>query len=415
MKRLPSLSVLECLGLTVWTVLFNVIGSQTWRHGRQTFVLLLVAVVFMLAMPALSHLRLPHWITRTHRPLGALVAVAALAMAVNLVWGLGEALNSRPGMTDIPRNTWQAGSVLLEGKNPYATRCQLWVEFEQGPHVQQTREGVNLHGVPYRYGFPYFPVMMLSYLPARLLGLGQEGIRVWNLVITMASLLGLVLLVRRLTPRRPATAWVAAAAFLAVKVYAEEIFSHAVVDIIIAALAVFAMLALTHQRWLLAGILLGLAQGCKLLPAPILVLAVLVWIWGRPGWRAFIGGYLTTAGIVIIPFILAGPEEFFSATVLFYLVHHAQGDTTALYPYLPPAWRLPHQIVGFLATMAVVAIPVRWRQEPAWAPMLAGFTAYLVFIAFGRMSHLNYLWSVWPLGCGALAVLLARATERSTP
>ncbi len=186
------------------------------------------------------------------------------------------------------------------------------------------------------------------------------------------------------------------------------------VDIIIAALAVHAMLALAHQRWLLAGILFGLAQGCKLLPAPILALAVLAWIWGRPGWKAFLGGYLATAVIVIAPFVLAGPEEFISATVLFYLVHHAQGDTTALYPYLPVAWRLPQQILGFLATMIIAVAPARWRHEQAWAPMLAGFAAYVVFIAFGRMSHLNYLWSVWPLGCAALAVMLARPTGRPT-
>jgi len=39
---------------------------------------------------------------------------------------------------------------------------------------------------------------------------------------------------------------------------------------------------LSHQRWLLAGVLLGVMQTAKLSPGPLVALPVL-WLWGKPG------------------------------------------------------------------------------------------------------------------------------------
>jgi len=410
--RLPTLSLLQVFALAAWAALFNVVGLETWRHGRQTFGLLLVAAALVLVLPRARRWRTA-WLCRPRRGVGAVVLVATLAMAGHLLWGAGRALAERSSMTDIPRNTWHAGTVLLQGKNPYATRCQLWADLDRGDHVRHTGAGVELYGVPYRYGFPYFPGMLLGYLPARLCGLGEEGLRLWNLLLTAATGWILWRLVRRLAPDRSGAPLVAVAAFLCVWVYPQEIFEFAVVDILIAGLLVAAFLALDHDRWGLAGVLLGLAQGCKLLPAPVVVLALAAWAGGRPGWRRLALGFVLAAGLVILPFVLWDPAEFLSATVLFYLVHHARGDTTALYPYLPAALRLPQQILGFALTILAAVLPVRREDRDLAAPLAAGFAAYLVFIAFGRMSHLNYLWSVWPLGCAALAVSVARAAPAS--
>lgn len=408
-RRVPALSWLQVVALTVWAALFNLVGLMTWRHGRQTFGLLLAAAVLLVVLPRLVARGPRGALRRPRRSLGALVLAGTVAMAGHLLWGAGAALIRQPSMTDIPRNTWQAGAVLLRGENPYATRCQLWADLERGPHVRQTREGVELYGVPYRYGFPYFPGMLIGYLPARLFGLGEEGLRVWNLVLSLATAWLLGRLVQRLAPGRPDAPLVALAAYLAVWVYPQEIFAFAVVDLFIAGLAVAAFLALAHGRWGLCGALGGLAQSCKLLPMPVVMLALACWAWGRPELRRLLGGYLLASAAVILPFVAWGPAEFLSATVLFYLVHHARGDTTALYPYLPAALRLPQQVLGFLLTALTACLPARRARGDLGAPLGAGFAAYVVFIAFGRMSHLNYLWSVWPLGCAALAVALARS------
>jgi len=411
LRFVPSVSLLQLLVLLVWAALFNVVGAQTWRHGRQTFVLLLAAAGLVLLLPRLRPRPRPRWLHRPRRWLGAMVVCAVVVLGAHLLAGAASCLRARPDMTDIPLNTWEAGRVLLSGENPYAVRCQLWAEVGADPHVTRTEDGIRILGVPYHYGFPYFPGMLLGFLPARLLGLGVDGIRLWNLVLAVASGWGLVLLTRRLAPNQPAATWLALAAFLSVWVYAYEIFGYAVVDIMIATFALFAFVALSRGRWGLAGALLGLAWSCKLLPAPVLLLALLVWPGARSGLRSLLAWFSGVGVAVILPFVIWGPAAFLSATILFYVAHHAPGDNTALFHYLPSGLRLPYQLLGFALTAITAVWGARRPGASAWTPLAAGFAAYVIFIAFGRMSHLNYLWSVWPLGCAALGVGLVRADD----
>lgn len=89
--------------------------------------------------------------------------------------------------------------------------------------------------------------------------------------------------------------------------------------------------------------------------------------------------------------------------MLFYLTHHAAGDGTSLWFFLPAAWKTPFRIIGLVSTLLVA---FRGRRAPPWDlswPITVTFIAQVTFVATNVMSHLNYVWGVYPLGCLALA------------
>lgn len=99
-----------------------------------------------------------------------------------------------------------------------------------------------------------------------------------------------------------------------------------------------------------------------------------------------------------------------SSGAFFYLTHHAGGDDTSLWFYLPVGYRLPFSAIGYGLSLALVAWTAKKRGGDVLAPMGLGFAAYLAFIAFAPMCHLNYIWSIYPLGCVALAASAVRGS-----
>ena len=119
---------------------------------------------------------------------------------------------------------------------------------------------------------------------------------------------------------------------------------------------------------------------------------------------------LTTL-VLVLPFLLWNPEPFITATLLYYLTLHQAGDNTSLWFFLPAVWQTPFLVLGGVLTLATVAL-ASWRRSLGlvW-PLAVAFCAYAVFIAFNKMSHLNYLWGVYALGCAALGLSLAGQSE----
>jgi uncharacterized membrane protein len=270
---------------------------------------------------------------------------------------------------------------------------------------------VRMYGVPYTYGFPYFPAMFLSYLPARAITSGYDSLRVANAIFLALNLLGIFWLTRRLSPAGLATTagLAGCVAYVGVGALQTELFRYAITDLVIATYGVFAFLALSYRRWILAGVLFGLAQACKLLPGALLVLPVLLWLWGRPGgWKLLIA-YVATSVVILLPFVLLSPALFLSSTVLFYVTYHARGDYSSLWFFLPSVLKTPFRLLGYGLTAGGVGWIVRRRSEDSLAPLTIAFLAYLIFVAFSNMIHLNYIWGTYPLGCVALVAPAARA------
>ncbi len=405
------------LVLIIWSALVWVISKYTWGHGQLTFFMLVGLVVLLSQTP-----RVVRWLGRMEpvRILSGMLGLALLILLLSLGNGLVAELQHKKNdnwAVDIGVNTYLAGTAFLNGKNPYEERAQAWHAIKPGPNVTVEGREVHMFGYRYTYGFPYFPVMFLSYLPGRLFASGYHALRVENALLLLANLAGIFWLVRS-TARKPesvALGLLGCVAYLASPVLREELFRLAITDIVIAAYAVFAFVALRGERWLLAGALLGLAQGCKLLPGPLLVLPVLVWLWPKPQvWRV-LAAYLAVSLATLLPFVLRDPELFLSSTVLFYLTFHAVGDNTSLWFFLPESIQPVFRGLGLLLTLAVAVYPYFRRTQTVIVPLVCAFLSYVVFVAFSNMTHLNYLWGVFSLGAAAAALLIGEGLTRDAP
>lgn len=407
-------SVLLFLPLAAWAVLLNVVGFYTWGYGPSTFVCLTLTAALLLYLRRDAHLHLrPAMRGRCSKTIIYIVLASILAVVtVPAVLDTVDGFRADPGrLIDISANTYAAIEHFVKGNNPYTHVAQLGYRLDPGmPHTEVVGDEILMFGVPYHYGYPYFPVMLMSYLPFYYLVDGYASVRYFNLLLVVLNIVGITVLSYRLSGGRAgyAAPLVAVVAYLCIAVYPREIFDFGIVDVLISTLATYAFVFLSFRKYWAGGILLGLAQGAKLLPAPFLILAVALYMFGRSEMPRVLWGYLLAAAVTILPFLIWNPEAFLSATVLFYLTNHAGGDNTALWYYLPGYLKHAFQVVGIVLALAAVVTVSRTRNGSLMDAMTAAFVAYVIFVAFGRMTHLNYLWAVFPLGCVSLAVSSTR-------
>jgi hypothetical protein len=401
------------LVVSLWLGLFHAIGTYTWGYGRTTFAWIAATIVLLLAANRIGRLfrRVPGIPL-----LRALALAAAFASAIPLASALLAELarpKSEHWAIDIAANTYTAGTAFLSGKNPYAENAQAWHRIEPSePHVELRGNEVFMYGIPYRYGFPYFPALFASYLPFRPLAHGMQSLRIGNAFFLALNVIGLFALARRLLPASHALSAgaLAVVAYLGIAVLPNELIRFAITDLAIATYLLYALVALSYGRWTAAGVLLGIAQACKLLPAPLIALPLLIWAYGKPGFLRLALAYALTALALVLPYVLWDWQLFISSTVLFYLTHHSVGDDTALWFFLPASLRPAFSALGYLTTLTLALWSVRKRDGDVLWPMALGFASYMTFIAFARMTHLNYIWGIYPLGCLALVARVVRGS-----
>ena len=103
-------------------------------------------------------------------------------------------------------------------------------------------------------------------------------------------------------------------------------------------------------------------------------------------------------GVSIVPYVMRDPEYFLSSTIVFYVVMHGMGDSTAIYSELAPSVQPWWSAIGVLLSAMLVMITNRTQPSLRWACVL-GAMAYVLFVAMNRMTHLNYLVGFFLLGC----------------
>jgi len=72
-------------------------------------------------------------------------------------------------------------------------------------------------------------------------------------------------------------------------------------------------------------------------------------------------------------------------------------------------------MVGLALTAACALWAAGLRRFGLVAPLTLSFVSYVIFIAFNNMTHLNYMWGVYPLGCAALGVIATRVAVGHGP
>lgn len=351
---------------------------------------------------------------RTGRLLTAALALWIATASLDLVRSWQDAAHFRDfrsTVLDIGDNTHCAATALLRGENPYRLRCQR-TEIVDDPSrgvVRRADGSVSLRGVRYRYGFPYFPLMAVAFVPAARFLDGVPALRVTILAALAATLLASAALVRALRPRGSralafAAAW---AALLCNPVLGFQLFEECSTDLVIAPALLLAFWALERRRYALAGALAASTVGMKLFPGALALASLGVALYDDPAARRrFALGAAVTALLVFAPALLAGATDFASATLLFYAVAH-DVERSALAGYVPaalrPAW--------FALGAALVAWSLRTARRGDAATALRAFVlADLAFLAFNKMSHLNYF---EPLGPALMLAVCAAPPPRS--
>ena len=323
-------------------------------------------------------------------------------------------------VVDIAANTDAAVKHLIEGRNPYTHKGQLWVEHFSSPNVTVEKDQVMMFGVPYYYGFPYFPAMAISYIPMTALLDSFTGLRLTNLFLFLLNYQVIHILLRMHSHSKEQCRRGRKILFLMMVLAPAYIFNTiylGITDILVSTYLLVSLLFIARKEFLLAGIMLGLAQSSKLLPAPFALLAMLFFINHGGNNKRFILGFIVTCAICVLPFLFWNPEGFLSATILYYLTHHQGGDVTSLWFFLPKL--IQPAFLWFGLGLSITSIIFLYRKTGAKArgnlPMLAVviFSSYVIFMGFSKMSHFNYYWCVYPLFCYALAARWSSLTTLS--
>jgi hypothetical protein len=413
-----------------WLAAIDHICRKTWHHGDTTWLGMLGVIATLVVARTVA---------RRFRAKGKsggwgqrwlLAAVITLLAAEVVVHGRGFLATSgtEKGANDIGLNTYAAETAFLEGKNPYSVKAQLWHRVKAGPNVTVRKDKTWLYGLEYDYGYPYFPAMFLSYVPFRPFAAGVQSVRVGTACFVVLNACLIAWLVTLATRRRPGPpAWLewlpgltGASLYLAVRSLTMEYFNEATTDVLV---CTYGLLGFTVWQlgWpFVSGLFFGLAQASKLLPGPLFVLPLALSTRGRAAWRLLLG-YALGSVVVILPWLLKNPATFTSSTILFYMTVHRDGDTTSLWYYAGPTGKHVVEMIQLVGTAGLVALGWRIprdersadgkeRGDVAWALTLS-FASFMLFTAFARMSHLNYLWCHYGLGCAALVIHMARGGE----
>jgi len=299
-----------------------------------------------------------------------------IALALNLVYFGARVI--APHIIDIGITTLAAGQAVLHGQNPYA------LPIDTGP------ESAGFTG------YKYLPLMIVDYLP---LGapFGQRGVLITNLLMLLASL-GLM--------KRIAGTKLAPLMLLMLPLVAEQIFAKGATDLA-AVLPLLAALALTQRSSFWCGICVGLSIATKLLPG-VAMLPALIPATRRDHFAAGVAVGL----LPIVPFLIAGPRDFWGNIVLFNLTR-LPDSTSWLHAATASVATAAHLVFTVAILAAVVYV---WRRSPpaitraALAAML-GIAAILA----GPGAHHNYqLWWM-PFYALMLALALAPAGGRASP
>ena len=409
--------------LYLWLFLLNLMCITPYTYGPRSFICLLASVYILWRLLDSSHKTInPQLLpinTTSKKILWALCILSCMIAIGCMIFGLSyQYIHNTDWLIDIAQNTFTATAFFAEGINPYTSNSQLLVtHFSSSmPNVNVIDEQITMFGIPYYNGYPYFPLMMLSYIPMFSLFESYAAIRVTHILLIVLNIIAFKLLIDKLITdkqSRQNALLIAITAYLGVVRYTLEAVAFGVTDMLIATYVIFCFVALTHERFLLAGLLLGCAQACKLLPAPFILVGILWMLYGHKSLWHFLSGYIITCTTFILPFLLWHPEGFISATILYYLTHHEGGDFTSLWYFLPKLAQPAFLIIGILLTFASIFVFTKKGKIDLVSCMAGSYTSYAIFMSFSKMTHLNYLWAVLPMGCIVLTVAILNRNSNS--
>lgn len=376
-KTASSLVLLAFLYAIYWT--FNAYDWNYPLHKLACFTTLFVVVTalyFIKAQAQASANAL--WVEA-----GVLAVVVASLFAFNAS-KYGKFTFQRPA-SDIGYTTIKAVEVFVrEYKNPYS-------------HTDVTFMFKAL-GDGYK-GYHYGPGMLIGYLPSAWFPI--VGYRVANLVYFLASIVLLILLIRRQgepLPQRAANILFVLAAYIMAERFWIEILPEGANDLFHIMFILAALLAFKHDKIFLTGVLIGFSMAGKFAPGLFLIPFMPLrdkWFW-----------FGLAAGLT--PYI---PFVFWDAAALwrnvFWLRVAIPPDWTSLYWITPKPYHWVYGAIS-LAAFLFALIASRGRKH-SFDHVLVGFTLLLIVSdVVQKQVHGNHLIWFYPL----FAMLFMNYRER---
>jgi hypothetical protein len=345
--------------------------------------------------------------------LAAVLSWGAALAALVALWGVGRSaawgfwatlalqatmlvlvVEATPYLDDVPLYVNGGLHDLVQGHLPYGgstpnpfgpqeTAAYLASELVRDGHIL--------------IGFPYLPGILLADLP----GYAAGDYRYAHL----AALLVLAVVWRRLAVDRAGRAL---AVLAVMSPYTARLVGAGWVEPMVM-LGVGALALAVARGWRARGVLaVAFLLASKQYVAP--VIAFLVPVWRRLGWRVVAAGVLL-AGVVTLAFLAWGPSEFWHDVVATQPLQPYRPDSISLVVALgnhwgvPPSWALTVlPLAGGLLASAVVAL----RGRPGAATTAAALAlGVLVTLLLSKQAFMNYYATVvaglvtaaiaWPL------------------
>lgn len=411
--KIPAPAILALELAAVWAVVANYLCQNfvlygipmDVQYGVNCFLLLLTLFGLLLAAKYVTRQAVP---TPPKKLTTIVVCVIAIGASGYFILQHGIAYIADyhgPPHSDLTINTWTAERNNFDlHENPYTTRCQLWHDPTNKPHVTKVGNQLYMFGVPYDFGYAYFPAMFMTFEPFRHIESTLISIRLGNGVFYLLTFVAIGWLTALLVPPgyKAVAAILAIASFACNSLLGWQYFFLGTVDVVIPLFAMFGFIAAYYNKPVLAGILFGWCFACKLLPGGFICLIVGAWYWRRPErWKFWIAG-LATFIVIVVPYILRNPPAFLSATVLYYLSEHAAGDKSALYYVVPDALKAPFLITGYAIVIGLLVASMRRTSQTLLGVVASCFVVFILFMASSKLAHDNYYFAIAPLGSVAL-------------
>lgn len=410
----PIVSILGVLlAVGAWLWLWKFVGDHTWTWGRVTFWVLLAIVALLVVV------NLRWWRDRlqpSREARAVLLAVLALASVYLCVRqtrvvrdGFGPGWSER--LWDVSQGAYDFNQALLRGENPYATRTQpqpvhMFKGYSRGDDGKE-----YFYGWRYYYGYTHFPMSALWYTPFIGVTGGYNDIRIGNLVYFLLNLVLLNAILFVACERRLLACLIGTVVFLGVDFMVTETFLLGIIDEAFSAPLLGSMLLAMTSRWRAAGVVAGLSLASKHFPAIPVVVALLIFVYRDGQLRPFACSAAASFAAVMLPFVLWDYEAFVSATLLPHLHEAGLGDNTALYFFLPDAWKTPFRLLGATAIGATYAWGFACMRQPDVRILFLTTAIVCILInAFYPVTHLNHLESILAFASISLALGLVRTS-----
>lgn len=355
--------------------------------------------VIVLSLIASAGLAVLVWRARVAGARQALLLLVLCALVVARVLVL---VASPQPHIDVFTTTDAAVDYLLSGLNPYA---QTYPDIYGGQY-------------DYAPGMAYWPGTVLFAAAGKLAFGDLRATYVLGDLLCAAALYTLAV---RGARRGHETGLLAAAVWLAFPV-SLFIIEQAWVDPIVLAALLWAAVALHHERFFTAGLLLGVATAIKQ-PAALAALGAAVLVLGlkpKAGLRLVAGGLL--AGVALIgPFVVWDAEGLFRMTVTVPMVLDLRLDALTFLALAKREWGLdwPGALSAIMYGVGLMGLLLSLgragrrdgRAAPAWRWLPAMALLYGLVFLFGKQAFCNY----WALCAGlVLAAHLASPAPSDT-